>query len=103
MSNGIFAMNIEYDISYESLDAIHNYILKTIHCGYNNKRHSILRNKYHQRIKCGNLFCNQNNKHNEWKKCARCKVIYYCSKKCQKYDWNKLKHRNICDMIIKLQ
>eukprot|EP01084_Bolivina_argentea_P050485 92853_1 len=29
--------------------------------------------------------------------CGGCGKKYYCSKKCQKYDWKRGKHRNLCD------
>eukprot|EP01084_Bolivina_argentea_P026251 48790_1 len=28
--------------------------------------------------------------------CSRCKVFVYCSRKCQKYDWNKGQHKHLC-------
>ena len=36
------------------------------------------------------------------KKCSRCKLVYYCSKKCQKYDWIRNGHRNDCKPNDKL-
>lgn len=33
-----------------------------------------------------------------WQKCKRCKLAYYCSKKCQKVDWNKY-HKVHCRQI----
>ena len=32
------------------------------------------------------------------KLCKGCGLVYYCSRKCQKIDWNKRNHRRICDM-----
>merc|ERR1712151_1447377 len=29
----------------------------------------------------------------KWYKCGRCKVVYYCSRRCQKYDWNRFHHK----------
>eukprot|EP01083_Nonionella_stella_P054024 142733_1 len=31
-------------------------------------------------------------------RCSGCKIVSYCNKKCQKYDW-KLLHRELCDHI----
>eukprot|EP01084_Bolivina_argentea_P281641 481910_1 len=33
---------------------------------------------------------------NKWYKCSNCRMVYYCSKHCQKLDWNKYAHKNIC-------
>ena len=33
---------------------------------------------------------------NKWYKCKRCKIVYYCSKKCQKLDWNRYNHKLVC-------
>eukprot|EP01084_Bolivina_argentea_P036586 67655_1 len=32
----------------------------------------------------------------EWYKCGGCKMVYYCSRHCQKYDWNIFNHKAIC-------
>eukprot|EP01084_Bolivina_argentea_P127562 225563_1 len=37
---------------------------------------------------------------NEMKWCKRCRIVRYCSKKCQKLDWNKQNHRTLCARII---
>jgi len=54
---------------------------------------------------CGNIKCQKYNqfkcKCKKMKICKECKMIYYCSEKCQKYDW-KYSHRNQC-MILKLR
>ena len=34
------------------------------------------------------------------KKCKKCKIVYYCSKLCQKRDWNEGNHRLHCMRII---
>eukprot|EP01084_Bolivina_argentea_P253610 426092_1 len=31
-----------------------------------------------------------------WYKCGNCKLVWYCSRKCQKYDWNKFSHKKLC-------
>ena len=36
------------------------------------------------------------------KKCSKCKLVYYCSKKCQKYDWIRNGHRDECQKNGKL-
>ena len=28
--------------------------------------------------------------------CKKCKLVYYCSKRCQKCDWNKYNHKLVC-------
>eukprot|EP01084_Bolivina_argentea_P277375 473515_1 len=37
----------------------------------------------------------------DWRKCKRCQMAFYCGKKCQKYDWNRFGHKNICDLFAK--
>ena len=32
----------------------------------------------------------------DYKKCSQCKVVFYCSRKCQKYDWIRKKHKHQC-------
>ena len=32
----------------------------------------------------------------KFKICKCCKLVYYCSKKCQKYDWVVYGHRDVC-------
>jgi hypothetical protein len=36
--------------------------------------------------------CKKKDKEYTFKKCSRCKIYYYCSKKCQIDDWNHHKH-----------
>eukprot|EP01084_Bolivina_argentea_P051391 94530_1 len=35
-----------------------------------------------------------------WKKCKGCKVVRYCSKHCQKLDWNKGSHKEVCKKLL---
>ena len=32
------------------------------------------------------------------KKCSKCKSVYYCSRKCQKYDWVRNGHKDECTL-----
>ena len=32
-------------------------------------------------------------------KCARCRSVVYCSRGCQKSDWNKGGHKKVCEQI----
>ena len=54
------------------------------------------------------LFCaachkTQSNWPNEkLKVCKGCQLVYYCCKKCQKYDWIRNEHRTICSSLSKL-
>eukprot|EP01084_Bolivina_argentea_P073580 133512_1 len=35
---------------------------------------------------------------NKWYLCSGCKVVKYCSRKCQKYAWNQENHKLRCDI-----
>ena len=62
---------------------------------YYSKWKNILLNKLN--IKCN--YCQLNIidiPHRKFKKCSQCKKVYYCCKECQKRDWIKNKHNNIC-------
>ena len=36
---------------------------------------------------------------NKWYKCKKCK-LFYCSRKCQKYDWKHHNHRETCNKLM---
>ena len=38
----------------------------------------------------------KNNSNGKFKKCGHCKVARYCSVRCQKLDWNRGDHKQIC-------
>merc|ERR1712098_370097 len=47
--------------------------------------------------RCSNKFCGKiEAQPREFQKCARCGVVYYCSKNCQKKDWKKGGHKKRC-------
>ena len=74
--------------------------------------------EYRDRIFCANKICKINyyfhkyDSHsfskemwdgrviNKWWKCERCRMVYYCSRKCQKYDWNRHNHKQLCDKFL---
>ena len=64
--------------------------------------------KYRDRISCGNKRCgvnyydhkNKKKTGNKWYRCNQCKIIYYCSRKCQKYDWSKFHHKLLCNKLV---
>merc|ERR1712228_220154 len=95
-------LSAEYDDSKTSnkMDMIHKFVMD----GYNQKyetSHSELKYTYKKGIKCGNVICGNMNTLNQFKVCKGCKVVSYCSAKCQKYDWNRFKHKRICSKIRK--
>jgi len=58
--------------------------------------------KYQTPKICRNSKCDKNNFDNQrlnLKLCARCKSVYYCSRECQKIDWNRF-HRLHCDLLF---
>lgn len=53
---------------------------------------------------CQNIKCSKRRKNTDkFYKCRKCKVIRYCSKKCQKIDWNMYNHKSICKKIRKIK
>eukprot|EP01084_Bolivina_argentea_P291653 501275_1 len=67
----------------------------------------VLYKEFKDNIYCGNKVCGKSyyiHKYGEssndvigkWYKCSACKRSFYCSRRCQKYDWNKFKHRDFC-------
>ena len=59
--------------------------------------------KTKKQIKCGNYLCGKRNKRKTFKICKGCFVTFYCSHKCQKYDWNIFGHRRLCDMMQQMR
>lgn len=51
------------------------------------------------RIVCDNRDCQRkasDDTGTTFKRCRRCRMMHYCSKRCQKIDWNKYNHRSLC-------
>ena len=62
---------------------------------YSMQKYGIVRQKYIGNINDdGKTKCEKINK---WKICKGCKLIYYCSRKCQKIDWQN--HKNFCSFV----
>ena len=40
--------------------------------------------------------CGKKEEPKESQRCARCRVVYYCSKKCQVEDWKRGGHKQAC-------
>ena len=51
-----------------------------------------------ERVICCNI-CNLASTKMKW--CKKCKIVRYCSKKCQKIDWNRNNHKQLCQKIRK--
>lgn len=57
--------------------------------------------KKNKQIICRNVKCKKNKSQNtstKFKLCSKCKIVYYCSKACQKRDWNNY-HRMYCHLM----
>eukprot|EP01084_Bolivina_argentea_P175320 303636_1 len=92
-------------------------------------KYQLLTHQSYKTTKCNNIICNKqylkyNNNYLEalvhsqgtatvkwkdyyngskWYKCSSCRLVYYCSKKCQKIDWNRNNHRKLCRKICPVQ
>eukprot|EP01084_Bolivina_argentea_P077082 139757_1 len=79
-------------------DGLKHFI--NINCKYTKINEKKLKWKYVtcQWYKCNNSKINliKRNKTKKWKKCSGCLLARYCSKKCQKLDWNKGFHKRLC-------
>lgn len=54
-------------------------------------------------MECANIGCNVQRKDKDCLyKCSKCRVVRYCSTRCQKVDWNKNNHRLYCMAFQKL-
>ena len=55
-------------------------------------------------VKCQNFACDKKRTDVEkFYKCKKCRVIRYCSKRCQKMDWNRDNHKRYCRKFRKLR
>ncbi len=78
-----------------------NFVLKWGWDLYNNRYQKLLMKVAFRRIQlvtklCSNIKCKMLRAEiKKYKICSKCKVAMYCSKKCQKYHWNK-QHRVYC-------
>eukprot|EP01084_Bolivina_argentea_P312289 540655_1 len=51
---------------------------------------------YSGQMQCEGCKQMQQNVSKKFKVCSGCKLRFYCSRKCQKYDWSRNKHNDIC-------
>eukprot|EP01084_Bolivina_argentea_P138348 243584_1 len=54
-----------------------------------------------QNGKCNRKRCDRKNR--KFYKCKMCRIARYCSKKCQKYDWNKGHHKLYCKQLREMK
>ncbi|KAJ7479155.1 hypothetical protein FB451DRAFT_1240747 [Mycena latifolia] len=48
---------------------------------------------------CDNTMCGQIQDKDNLRRCANCRRAYYCSRECQRMDWNDGHHRDICSSL----
>ena len=51
-------------------------------------------------IKLCCTYCSTGNPEIKLLRCTGCKQVYYCSKRCQKADWNKGGHKHVCGASV---
>lgn len=56
------------------------------------------RKMYRQNSKCSNVKCNVSVANCKYV-CSKCRCGIYCSRRCQKYDWNRGDHRSLCKIV----
>eukprot|EP01084_Bolivina_argentea_P314826 545334_1 len=67
-------------------------------CGFLPPKKAFIRKKYNMILYCA--CCNKKQSENKrFKKCKQCQLTFYCSRKCQKYDWKINKHKNRCEAL----
>ena len=92
-------LNHSYDDKYKSVE--NDFLIDL------GKNASLNIEKIAQNESFVNTMCNSmTNKQYNWKKCnkkniklqkcKKCQLIFYCSKQCQKYDWNA--HKRVCSV-----
>eukprot|EP01084_Bolivina_argentea_P049848 91678_1 len=77
----------------------HLWMLAAAILPYINSNKVIL-TKHNCNIYCANCNKQQTNDTKRFKICSDCQITYYCRKKCQKYDWNKNRHKIICKQLV---
>jgi len=63
-----------------------------------NLSHCIFGKKFRALVKCANCKVLEKSE-KEFQKCSRCRFVFYCSKACQRKDWQN--HKEICKQIRK--
>ena len=51
------------------------------------------------RMRCQNAGCDKQRLDDKLYKCKKCRVVRYCSRRCQKVDWNQHNHKLYCKKI----
>ena len=86
------------DIPY--VDHIWNLIPLIVDCDKSDEMDNKSRRKLqNEQISCAGCCKKQWLFRKKFKMCKGCKLAYYCSKKCQKYDWVRNKHSNVCKLL----
>ena len=63
-------------------------------CFVSNKQLKLDHNK---KFRCSTCHKSQNDfPSTKWKICGGCKLLFYCSRRCQKYDWSRNQHDVLC-------
>eukprot|EP01084_Bolivina_argentea_P089067 160789_1 len=55
-----------------------------------------IKNKMKRNIKCNYKYCKNDQSKCKLRLCSKCKIAYYCCKRCQKKDWSVGNHCNSC-------
>ena len=59
-----------------------------------------IRRRFKKRVKnyrvCDNRLCERSQRAEPLRRCRRCRMMWYCSRRCQKKDWSLYGHRALC-------
>eukprot|EP01084_Bolivina_argentea_P229489 387305_1 len=80
----------------------HDVYFNAAHCKFVEFGKEVFNRKWHN-MQCQNRHCDARRFTVTLMKCKSCQVARYCSKRCQKIDWNKYNHKLYCKKMTKMR